>query len=154
MLRAVEYLEQSLARLFIGLVNERLKASGVVVRVRIGSPVVAREVILAGRRYVDWLPYELTKERAAAYLRGGLPFTRLSSVQEETFERMRIIRNAVARGGDHAMRVFVNRVTSGSALPPSQLIPAGYLRGQHSPNQSRFNYLLAQSATAINALCS
>jgi hypothetical protein len=149
------YLERALERLFVGVVTGRLTVSGPVAvpRLTVKSSIVARELILTGRPYVDWLPYQRTKDRAQIFLRNSEPFRRLTPADEQAFESARIIRNAIAHESDHAMAVFRSQVLGHLAVPPVQRTPVGYLRGQHAGNQNRFGALLAQCVQAVTKLC-
>lgn len=156
MLSFANLVEQSLERLFIGLLTNRLRVSSPrsFPRITVGSPLVARELLLSGRNYVDWLPYNNTKELAKRFLRNGYPFLELSKTQEENLETVRIIRNAIAHDSDHAIALFNTKVIGTLPIPPTQRSPVGYLRGQHAGKQNRFNVLLAVSVQGMTALCS
>jgi len=148
-------LERAMEDVFMGLVMSRLQVSkrGVRPLVAIRSEVVARKVVRGERRYVDWLPYGLTRDRAKAFLAEGEPFTSLNDQQARPFERARIVRNALAHGGGHATRQFRRTFTDGLALPPEQRRPAGFLRGQHAIGETRFENLVAECLFVVRALC-
>ena len=139
---------------FMGLLMGRLQTSrrGVRSLVLIQSDVVGRRVVRRDRRYVDWLPYRLTRDRAEAFFASGEPFASLTDSQAQPFERVRIVRNALAHGGEHAMRQFRKTFTDGLALPAEQRRPAGYLRGQHAVGQTRFAHLLAEAVLVMRSL--
>jgi len=147
-------LERAIENLFMGLLMRRLEVSrrGVRPLVVINSEAVARKVVRGERRYVDWLPYHLTRDRAEAFLAGGEPFSSLTDQQARPLERVRIVRNALAHGGEHAMRQFHKTFTDGVRLPSEQLRPAGYLRGQHAVGHTRFESLLAESILVVRTL--
>ena len=147
-------LEQAIERLFFGLLTRRLyvNARPSYPRVTVGSPAVARDVVLAGRNYVDWLPYKVTRERAGIFFRDGGPFGALAVAHEQAFEEARIIRNAIAHDSDHALVVFQSKIVGNLRLPPAQRLPVGYLRGQHAGNQNRFNALLARCVRGVSSL--
>ena len=155
MLALCNAIESVLERLFVGVVTSRLKVSGPAAnpRLKVGSPLIVRELVCGDRSYVDWLPYSRTKDRARIYLNGGHPFTRLSPQDESAFERVEVIRNAVAHPSGVAMSVFERTLVGSLPLPPAQITPVGYLRGQHSGAQTRFTALLAQCAISVFALC-
>jgi hypothetical protein len=147
-------LERAIENIFMGLLMRRLEVSRRAVRplVVINSEVVARKVVRGERRYVDWLPYQLTRDRAEAFLASGEPFASVTDQQALPFERVRVVRNALAHGGEHAMRRFRTMFTDGVALPPEQRRPAGFLRGQHAVGQTRFENLLAESLLVVRRL--
>jgi hypothetical protein len=149
-------LERHIERLFMGLLMGRLEVSPPAARslVEISSNTVARRVVAGGRRYADWLPINKTTDKAKIYLSEGRPFDRLMQVDREVLERMAVVRNAVAHRSSHATRQFQKRVIATTPVPPRQRTPAGYLRGQHAPNQTRLDYFMAQGVQAMDRLCS
>src|SRR5258707_258985 len=78
-LRTVTSFEGLLEELFVGLLTGGITpAPNVRPRVTFRSPAVARDVMLGGKAYVDWLPYGFTEKRAEAFFRAGQPFSRLT----------------------------------------------------------------------------
>lgn len=148
-------LERHIERLFMGILMRRVVVSGRPARalVETSSEVTARRIVAGDRRYVDWLPIEHTTRRARHLLSEGRPFDRLLPVDTEVLEKMRIIRNAVAHKSNHASRRFRETLVDGKGLPPLQRTPAGYLRGQHAPGQTRLGYFMAQGVEAVERLC-
>jgi predicted RNA-binding Zn-ribbon protein involved in translation (DUF1610 family) len=55
-------------------------------------------------RYLDWLPWRRTEERAKAYLYEGRPFDRIwfRNVELRSLEELTVVRNAVAHPGTYA----------------------------------------------------
>ena len=86
-------LEDLFVRLLAGGLNP---SRNVQPRVTFRSHSVARDVMLGGRAYVDWLPYHHTDKRAGAFFRGSFPFANLDKNDRKELERMILIRNAVA----------------------------------------------------------
>jgi hypothetical protein len=148
------YVERSLERLFLGLLMGRFEVSGVAPLVQINSEVVARAVVRGGRNYVDWLPFtKHTEPRALAFLASGRPFTDLPAADARVFDRLGVIRNAIAHESSHALRQFRRIFVDGRALPAEQQRPAGYLRGQHSPGVTRFVNTINENVIVFNTLC-
>lgn len=147
--------ERHIERLFIGILMARLAVSGRQARalVQVTSDKTARNIIRGDRKFVDWLPIERTTQRASLFLSEGRPFDRLSDVDKEVLERMRIVRNVVAHRSGHAGRQFRSVLIEGQGIPPYQRTPAGYLRGQHAPGQSRLAYFMAQGVEAMDRIC-
>lgn len=148
-------LETSIESVFMGLLMGRLRHSRTKVRplLKISSENVARNVVRGGRPYVNWLPYDATKQRAKVFLASGEPFASVTADQAQAFERARIMRNALAHASSHAAKQFRRTFTENLALPPVQRKPAGYLRGKHTLGQTRFEYLLAECMISIRTLC-
>ena len=108
---------------------------------------IARELITgAGRRYVDWLPYERTVDLAKLFFRGGRPFDDLSQTQKQLLSRGHTIRNAIAHRSRYSLGQFERPIIGSTPLPPKERRPAGYLRVllRTAPAQTRFSNLLAQ----------
>ena len=148
------FTEQSIERLFLGILMGRFATSGgATALVRIKSEVVARSVVSGGRRYVDWLPYEHSRKRAEAFFSTGRPFADLSPADTAAFERLTIIRNAIAHQSTFAAKRFKRVFVEGRALPPDQQGPIGYLMGQHRPGVTRFENTLAEVVLAFSRLC-
>jgi hypothetical protein len=148
-------LERHLEQLFLGLLMSRIVVSGRPARslVRTGSDVTARRIVAGDRPYADWLPIDHTAKRAKKLLSGGRPFDRLSKVDTQVLEQMRIVRNAVAHKSSYATRRFHREFIEGNGIPPLQRTPAGYLRGQHAEGQTRLGYFMAQGVNTMNRLC-
>ncbi len=148
-------LERHIERLFLALIMARVAPSGARTKslVKIADHRVAHEVVSGDRPYADWLPLGKTKQRASVYLSQGKPFDRLQPVDIQVFERMQIIRNAVAHQSHHAKRRFKMALIDGQGLPPVEQNPAGYLRGRHTAGQSRLSYLMAQGVDTLERLC-
>lgn len=146
-------LEVTIEQLFMGILMGRFSSSpSVRALVRIESESVAKSLVGINRPYVDWLPFDETVRRARSFLSGGRPFTQLDQSDRDAFDDARIIRNAIAHGGRQALNKFERRLVT-SSLPPGQRRPAGYLRGLHAPDQTRFNYVLASCVLAVTNLC-
>lgn len=148
-------LERHLEQLFLGLIMGRYRVTGSNVRplVKIDSELVARRVVAGGQRYVDWLPYFHIDRRAPAFLSGGRPFDRIDADDRRVLDGMLWVRNAVAHRSSHAMKVFRKNLVEGKGLPPDQRTPAGYLRGQHAPGQTRLEYFMALGVAAVGKIC-
>lgn len=150
------FVERSIERLFLGLLMGRFQSERKDVRalVDIKSENVARSVVKGGRSYVDWLPYNRsTRRRAKAFFSRGRPFTRLTRSEGRNFQRIAIIRNAIAHRSSYSRRRFREQFTEGKALPPSQRSPAGYLRGQHAAGQTRLEAEFGQVLVLMQKMC-
>lgn len=147
-------LERHLEQLFMGLLMSRVVVSGRPVRSLVtASEVTARRIVAGNRAYAEWLPIHHTTRRARSLLSEGRPFDRLSNVDTQVLEQMRIVRNAVAHKSSHANRRFRKEFIDGNGIPPLQRTPAGYLRGQHAAGQTRLAYFMAQGVSTMDRLC-
>jgi len=154
---AVCSFENFLEDLFIGLLVGRYTPSSrhIVPRVKFTSPIIARDVILSGKRYVDWLPYNLTMERAKAFFRNGRPFTTLTPTDRQLTEQICIIRNALAHDSEYANKIFEKKIVNSMALAPRDRNPSGYLRSEFriAPVQTRFENLTIEMSGIARKLC-
>jgi len=151
-LDAITSLEATIEDLFIRIVTGRSSPAGVVVRVSFNSSQVARDVMLGGeRKYLDWLPYSRTEKRAKAFLRGGRPFTRLSSGDKRVLEEMLIIRNAIAHKSPHARKRF-QEFASNFPLISRERTPAGFLRSKIDPTTTRYQFYVSEMVRIIQLL--
>lgn len=157
-LRATASFEAFLEDLFVGLlVGSRGLVSArprVHPRVTVGTHTVARDLITGDRRFVSWLPYDLTKKRAEAFFTGGRPFTLLPGALEDDIQKCLWIRNAIAHRSWYARHVFERNVIGTLPLSPRERIPAGYLRSvlTAAPRQLRYEYLAARMLGAATFL--
>lgn len=150
------YVERSIEHLFLGLLRGRLKSSNRSVRplISVDSDSVASAVVTGERAYVDWLPYErYALRRAKSFFSSGKPFSALVKSDIEAFEDVSVVRNALAHQSASALRKFRTTFIDGRSIPPSQHRPPAYLRGYHTVNQTRMNYMLSRVVATMNNLC-
>jgi hypothetical protein len=151
----VTYFENQIELLFIGLLTGRLIHSDHKVRAVVAMPNArtAKSLILGGKRYVDWLPFDQhTKPRSLAFFVEGAPFADLSAQHRASLDKASVLRNALAHSSDHALKRFQTVFVDGHSLPPAQQSPAGFLRGAHSLSQNRFEVQLAGLVAVMNQL--
>ena len=156
LLRTVTSFEGVIEELFVGLLTGGIiPARAVRPRVTFRSPAVARDVILGGRSYVDWLPYRYTEDRADAFFRAGEPFSKLDNTDKRSLERILTIRHAVAHQSRAARNKFEAQVIAGASLLPSERTPAGYLRSvfRVSPPRTQYEDIASTCAILARKLC-
>ena len=157
--------ETFVEELFVGLLvsNAGLysETADVVPRFTIRSHIVARDLVIgAGRQYVDWLPSERTEERANVFFRGGRPFTLLRDPTMANvlavLGRGTIVRNAIAHKSRYSLHRFELNVIRGTALPPRERTPAGFLRGvgAGAPVETRYETYATGILTVARSLAS
>ena len=149
------YLESSIERLFVGLLVGRFVSQYSTVRPLINVSVdnVAYRIVRGERGYAAWLPYKrYTVRRAKAFFSRGKPFTDLANPQIKVFDRLTILRNALAHDSYSTRREFRLTFTEGKALPPDELRPSGYLRGLHAVGQTRLDLLLSDAVRTARFL--
>jgi hypothetical protein len=155
-LRTVTTFEGLMEDLFVGLLAGSVRPSrNVLPRVTFRPHAVARDVMLGGRAYVDWLPYHMTEKRAEAFFRGGLPFCNLESSDKRELERIILIRNAVAHQSRDARQKFETKVIGAAPMLTVERTPAGYLRSifRTAPDQTRYEEIANTFAILARKLC-
>jgi hypothetical protein len=155
-LRTVTTFEGLMEDLFVGLLaGGIIPGRNVRPRVHFRSHTIARDVMLGGRAFVDWLPYHYTDKRAEAFFRGGFPFSNLDKSDKKELERIILIRNAVAHQSRSARSKFESDVIGTTPLLPFERTPAGYLRSvfRQSPAQTRYEQIASTCAMLARKLC-
>jgi hypothetical protein len=105
----------------------------------------AKEVMLAGKNYIDWLPYESnTKKRAEVFFNKHSPFVTLTKPEEQLLIQLHQIRNALAHRSAHSLDVFKRLVIGNLPISPRDKKPSRFLLTifRSNPSQTRLqNYL-------------
>lgn len=155
-LRTVTSFEGLMEDLFVGLLTGAITPGrNVHPRVTFRSTAVARDVMLGGRPYVDWLPYKHTDKRASAFFRAGQPFSNLDSTEKKFLERMLTIRHAVAHQSRAARNKFESEVIGAAPLLPTERTPAGFLRSifRVTPPKTQYEDIADTCAMLARKLC-
>jgi hypothetical protein len=156
-LRAVTGFEVFLEELFISILQRRTKYNGsrVSVHIKASSDQVLMDILLQGDKYMNWLPFDRTENRARLYLRDGRPFSELTNGDKSMIKTITVIRHAIAHKGRHAMAEFNRTVIGSQVLLRGERTPAGFLRSQvrTSPVHNRFQVYVAELARVARALC-
>jgi hypothetical protein len=155
-------IEGFIEQLFLGHLIDKASAKCLVSdvynikpRVLIRSAQIAREMVTgAGKRYIDWIPYDKTIEIAKIYFRNGMPFDELTVIEKKHLEKCHIIRNAIAHKSRHSLKLFERKVLGDNRYPPRERTPSGYLSAiiRVTPTQTRFSVYLAQLAQIAHKL--
>ena len=148
--------ERLLDELFFGLLSSDISTSLPVVR--IVPPIssdLARNILLIGKNYLDWLPYENTLERAKVFSRDGMPFTLLNDQNRSNLSRYVYIRNAIAHRSEYAVSKFIKHIIGDSKLPPRERTPVGFLRGnfRSAPSQTRYELVVQELKSISLIIC-
>jgi hypothetical protein len=155
-LRTVTSFEGLIEDLFVGLLAGGITpGKNVHPRVTFQSHAVARDVMLGGRAYVDWLPYNFTHNRAEAFFRGAFPFCNLDKPDKKLLERLVLVRNAVAHQSRSARGKFEEEVIGTAPVLPIERTPAGFLRTvfRTAPDQTRYEEMASTCAILARKLC-
>lgn len=146
-LDAIVSFERFIEELFLGYLSGRISTPPQVhLRVTFTSSIVARDVVLSGKSYVDWFPYEQTIKRANAFFRGGIPFAILSKPDKNIIDNLMAIRNALAHKSNHSVNIFEKKILGSLPLTGKERTPPGYLRSvfRSAPIQTRYENLVIE----------
>ncbi|MEM4986654.1 hypothetical protein V8G57_04540 [Collimonas sp. H4R21] len=138
--------ERFVEDLFLGYVAGRISMPTRNVKAKMSFPsaIIAEKVVFGGDKYIDWIPYDRTTDRAEIFFKDGKPFSTLTKPQKEMLRQLHQVRNALAHRSDHSLDVFTRLVVGSAPLSPHERKPAGFLRSilRVSPTQTRLeNYL-------------
>lgn len=86
-----------------------------------------KEIMLARKDYVDFLPYEQTIKIANVFFVGGRPFSKLPEADRRTLVRCLAVRNFIAHRSDAAARKFLKRYEDIKPVRLSSPRPIHYL---------------------------
>jgi hypothetical protein len=115
------------------------------------SSAALMNILLQGRKYMDWLPFDRTIDRAKLYMKDGRPFSDLSPADKGMITRIAIIRNAIAHRSDYALIKFQEVIDIQHPLPRERT-PAGYLRSLVTPTSNRFDVYAGELKRLTSAL--
>lgn len=156
-LRAVTSFEAFLEELFISILKDKATYSQrrVSLRMKAINSAALLEILLQGKDYMQWLPFNATERRAHLYLKGGKPFSELTDGDKSMMKTISTIRNAIAHRSDFAMEQFEMKVIGSQPLLPRERTPAGYLRVPVSSNntQTKFESYMGELSRLSAALC-
>ena len=156
-LRAVTSFEVFLEELFVEIVSHRAQyeAGRVTVRMRASSSQALMDILLQGDRYMAWLPFKHTEDRAKIYLEDGKPFSELDGADRSVISHIGVIRNAIAHKSSHAVGEFKKTIIGSQSLLTVERTPAGFLRSpvRAGPTRNRFEIYAAELARIANKLC-
>jgi len=156
-LNAITHFENFIENLFINLLSNKAEhpSRDVKPKLLFSSTVICRDIVCAGKSYVDWFPYDFTIKRAKVYFKKGLPFTALEKADKKGISEILYIRNAIAHKSKHSVKMFTKHLIDGLILTPREKTPAGFLRSNYaaSPPQTRYEFLIFQIVQIARKLC-
>jgi hypothetical protein len=148
--------ERLLEELFFGLLAGDVTSTlpGVIPKVDVSSAPFVRDVLLIGKNYLDWMPYERTLEKAETLFDNGEPFTLLADREKGHLRRFLSIRNAIAHQSDYAQQRFEKQVLPHGTLSPRERTPAGFLRSIfRRPSQIQYELVIQELQGISRILC-
>jgi hypothetical protein len=70
-------------------------------------PKIVKSIIMRGKDYVDFLPYDRTIEISKLLFHGGRPFSHLDQTHRDSLTRCIRVRNYIAHESDHSYKMFL-----------------------------------------------
>lgn len=147
--------EGLIEELFLGLLAASITSSKSKPTVHSSNSTIVREVMMIGKNYLDWLPYDRTLERAKVLFQNGEPFSLLQANQSQSLTRFLRIRNVIAHKSDYALQQFQKEVIGNKPLLPQERTPTGFLRSQYRawPSQSQYENIIQELQGMAYAIC-
>jgi hypothetical protein len=156
-LRAVTSFESFLEELFLGIMEGRVRyssTSGVSRRMTTKSREALVEIVFQGKnKYLNWLPFQHTEDRAGLYLREGKPFSSLEDGDRSVVKTITLIRHAIAHRSKHSMDEFRTKVLGSLSLLKGERTPAGFLRSRVHSGGNRFEAYVGVLGKIAAILC-
>lgn len=156
-LRSVTSFEVFLEELFITILTNRAtyQRGRVSVRMTATSRQALMDILLQGDKYMAWLPFGHTEQRAKVFLKNGKPFSELMDGDKSMIKSITTIRNAIAHKSPHAINEFKRTVVGSQRLLPAERVPAGFLRSpvRSGPTRNRFEVYAGELARIARVLC-
>lgn len=156
-IRAVTSFESFLEELFLGILEKRVRYKNprkiVVKMIPLSRPALV-DVVFQQHKYLEWLPFDKTTDRADYYLIGGRPFSDLEQPDKDAIAKIVTIRNAIAHHSRHAAKQFKIKVIQSLPLLKGEKTPSGFLRSQVQQNVNRFEAYIGQLGRIAADLCS
>jgi len=149
--------EGLLEELFFGLLSGEVTSNSpnIVPTVTTSCGLVARDILLIGKNYLNWLPYNHTIERAKVLFQDGKPFALLSEQNRNNIQRFWYIRNAIAHKSKYSQQKFEQQVIGNLTLTPGERTPAGFLRSKFRtrPTQTQYELVIQELKGISHILC-
>lgn len=155
-LRAVTAFEIFLEELFLAILRGRRRYPRnrkINLKMTVDSHDALMDILLQGEKYMTWLPFRNTEDRAKLYLYEGKPFSELDDGERSMIQTIVTIRHAIAHRSTHAMTEFKAKVIGSQSLLPREKKPAGFLRSQSRAGSKRFEVYVLQLGSIAADLC-
>lgn len=148
--------ESFIEKLFVGLLIKKYEHPSKKVHVKqyFKSVQICRDIITGDRKYLDWLPYDMTTKRAKKYFRFGFPFAWINNSEIKTIEKVLVLRNVLAHESQYSRRKFHIMFIKDQNLLKYEKTVIGYLRSPISTTitQLRYEVLVNETLAILNKL--
>ncbi|MCI0618116.1 hypothetical protein L0244_34505 [bacterium] len=119
------FLEESFILYLLGKKSPKGKSPS-----RLYTPSARKDairLIFGDQDYTDWTTISKLTKRADRYFQNGEPYSRVLKSQQNFFDQMKIIRNAVAHTSGVSKEKFKNFIRQKLTFYPSKLTVGGFL---------------------------
>lgn len=149
--------ERLIEELFLGYLIGRYKPikTRIAPAVTIATRPMADRMLKGERKYLDWLPFRLTSDRASIYFRGQTPFSVVGPTDIALLEELGRIRNALAHQSAHSLDIFSRFVVGAINIRPRDKYPPRYLRSvlRLEPRQTRLQNYMVRMLDICQRIC-
>lgn len=147
--------EGLIEELFFGLLSSTIVSPNAVCVVPPSSSALAQQILMIGKSYLDWLPYDKTLERANIIFQDGRPFSLLQHNHKEKLLQFIKIRHVIAHKSNHAKQQFERGVIGTLTLLPRERTPVGFLmsRFRTNPVQTQYELVIQELESMAQLLC-
>jgi hypothetical protein len=98
------------------------------------SRLAFRQIMNAGRPYIDLMPYKECVVVATRFLNDAHPFSDVDDSDRNILAQAVLVRNAIAHRSDAALKRFRQQVNGVPSLPRHRQYPGPYLRRFYRAN--------------------
>lgn len=154
-LKAVTLLESFLEELFFAVLHGKCSLGSHRARPCVHAPTRKKQMttIIFGRdKYLDWIPYQKTLDRAKLYLVKGRPFSNLPDQLKSDIKQISLIRHAIAHRSAHSQSEFRNTLIGNAPLRAREKTPSGFLRSRITSANNRFQVYMGKIVDIISSL--
>lgn len=145
--------EGLIEELFFGLLSGNVVSPNCICIVPSANSSFARQILMLGKNYLDWLPYKHTLDRANIIFQNGEPFSLLQDQHKQNLQQYMYIRHVIAHKSEFSRIQFEQKVIGSRVLLPRERTPAGFLRSQFRGSPARIQYeLIIQELGAMAQL--
>lgn len=115
-------------------------------------PKFVHELILNGRKYADYLPFEQTQSIANKLFVGGRPFALVSNSEKSLINRCVKVRHCIAHDSSHSRKQFLSAYSAVKRPRRRSPLPIDYLEDQIRRGTTFFEHDIAALSTIARLL--
>lgn len=149
--------ELYIERIFINLLcqNYVLRSSKCKPKLLVKSNRQARDIVLAGNKYIDWLPYDKTLKLADIYFQKGRPFSLVSKQDVRFLDFALCVRHSIAHKSKHSEKRLKQELEQRFVyLTDKEKHSIPFLRSMysHSPATTYYEYIMSNVIRVVGGI--